>query len=443
MENHSPMPLQRLSVTLLLEVGWVAPNLRFPADDSPQRHLQRERGQPAGGDLLRCRLWFNPSALFNMEELKNLQNPPAEVDALVNSVAQQESEEERQERERLAKLEACVVSLRANFPPDDDLLEINDERCFARKELIAIKAKAKQGKSTLEMILIAALLCGKWHYVRRLADVRPRILYIDTEMKPADTQLMNRKAMHLADLPETEDVPEATFINLRRQTADECQQALTDLLKKYHPDIVFIDGIVDLLLNFNDLEESQALIRKLLALAEEFNCCLVNVLHTNKATDDHNMRGHLGSFLTQKASLVFNCKKDAASNIVTVSCTESRHAPIADFTFAFDHEGYPTSAEELLQAMREEKAEKRKEKAMSKLDEKQDFIKQVLMEHGGIMDKADLIKIISQKFNICRATSYNLIKKLDPSQFSLSKDGKALFSLSKDLSNEQTELSFE
>ena len=97
----------------------------------------------------------------------------------------------------------------------------------------------------------------------------------------------------------------------------------------------------------------------------------------------------------------------------------------------------------MLQAMREEKAEKRKEKAMSKLDEKQEFIKQVLTEHGGIMDKADLIKMISQKFNICRATSYNLIKKLDPTQFSLSKDGKALFSLSKDLSNEQTELSFE
>ena len=425
MKKHAPIPLQRLCVTLPLEVGWVAPNLRFPADDLPQRHLQRERGQPADGDLLRCLLWFNPSAPFMMEENKNLQTPPAEVDALVSSVAQQESEEERQERERLAKLEAFVVSLRTNYPPDDDLLEINEERCFARKELIA------------------TLLCGQWHYVRRLAYVRPRILYIDTEMKPADTQLMNRKAMHLAELPETEDVPEATFINLRRQTADECQQALTDLLKKYHPDIVFIDGIVDLLLNFNDLEESQALIRKLLALAEEFNCCLVNVLHTNKAIDDHNMRGHLGSFLTQKASLVFNCKKDAASNIVTVSCTESRHAPIADFTFAFDHEGYPTSAEALLQAMREEKAEKRKEKAMSKLDEKQDFIKQVLMEHGGIMDKADLIKIISQKFNICRATSYNLIKKLDPSQFSLSKDGKALFSLSNNLSNEQTELSFE
>lgn len=47
------MPLHGISVTLPLEVGWVAPNLRFPADDSPQRHLQRECGQPADGDLLR------------------------------------------------------------------------------------------------------------------------------------------------------------------------------------------------------------------------------------------------------------------------------------------------------------------------------------------------------------------------------------------------------
>ena len=361
-----------------------------------------------------------------MEENRNLQNPPAEVDALVNSVAQQESEEERQERERLAKLEACVVSLRTNFPPDDDLLEINDECCFARKELIAIKAKAKQGKSTLEMILIAALLCGKWHYVRRLADVRPRMLYIDTEMKPADTQLMNRKAMHLAELPETEDVPEATFINLRRQTADECQQALTDLLKKYHPDIVFIDGIVDLLLNFNDLEESQALIRKLLALAEEFNCCLVNVLHTNKAIDDHNMRGHLGSFLTQKASLVFNCKKDPASHIVTVSCSESRHAPIPDFTFAFDREGYPISADALLQAMREEKADLKAEQREKEEAENRakwlKAVKLILAQHNGCIKQSLLVKQLQTSFDCERNLCYAMLRKLKSHELIVEKD---------------------
>lgn len=344
----------------------------------------------------------------------------------MNSVAQQESEEERQERERLAKLEACVVSLRTNFPPDDDLLEINDECCFARKELIAIKAKAKQGKSTLEMILIAALLCGKWHYVRRLADVRPRMLYIDTEMKPADTQLMNRKAMHLAELPETEDVPEATFINLRRQTADECQQALTDLLKKYHPDIVFIDGIVDLLLNFNDLEESQALIRKLLALAEEFNCCLVNVLHTNKAIDDHNMRGHLGSFLTQKASLVFNCKKDPASHIVTVSCSESRHAPIPDFTFAFDREGYPISADALLQAMREEKADLKAEQREKEEAENRakwlKAVKLILAQHNGCIKQSLLVKQLQTSFDCERNLCYAMLRKLKSHELIVEKD---------------------
>ena len=381
-----------------------------------------------------------PVGPFSMEENKNLQTPPAEVDALVNSVAQQESEEERLERERWAKLEACVISLRTNYPPDDDLLEINEVRCFARKELIAIKAKAKQGKSTLEMILIAALLSGKWQYVRRLADTRPRILYIDTEMKPADTQLMNRKAMHLADLPETEDLPEATFVNLRRQTANECQQALTDLLKKYCPDIVFIDGIVDLLLNFNDLEESQALIRKLLAFAEEFNCCLVNVLHTNKAIDDHNMRGHLGSFLTQKASLVFNCKKDAASNIVTVSCTESRHAPIPDFTFAFDREGYPTSADELLQAMREEKEREKQEKIASKQEKIEEWICELLRAQGGSMLKTDLIHAMCKQFQNSKSYNYRVLKKLNPNIFYQSEKEKTVHFVNQGSSTEQTEL---
>lgn len=342
------------------------------------------------------------------------QTPPATVDELVGSVAQMETDEQRAKRERLERLRSRIVSLSTVYPPDDDLLEVCGERCFARKELIAIKAKAKNGKSTLEMIFVAALLNGGWGRVRRLASACPRVLFIDTEMKMADTQLINRKAMRMASLPETADLPQVTFYNLRSFTAPECRQALDDLLGLVAPDIVFIDGIVDMLHNFNDLEESQTLVRELLSLAEAHNCCIVSVLHTNKAIEDQNMRGHLGSFLVQKASLVFHCRKE--DNIIHVSCSESRHAPIPDFTFTFDSEGNPISADEMLMTSRElQRQQRMEEKKMKKETEEAEqlnAIKQILFENDGRIKQSQLASELKDRLNCAINQAYLILRKL-------------------------------
>lgn len=379
---------------------------------------------------LHAGLRIQPSVFTTMEQTKNFQptppnqadsqphalpqTPPATVDELVGSVAQMETDEQRAKRERLERLRSRVVSLGTLYPPDDDLLEVCGERCFARKELIAIKAKAKNGKSTLEMIFVAALLNGGWGRVRRLAGACPRILFIDTEMKMADTQLINRKAMRMAGLPESADLPQVTFYNLRSFTAPECRQALDDLLELVAPDIVFIDGIVDMLHNFNDLEGSQALVRELLALAEAHNCCIVSVLHTNKSIEDQNMRGHLGSFLVQKASLVFHCRKE--DNFIRVSCSESRHAPIPDFTFTFDSEGNPISADEMLMTSRELERQKRQEEKRMKKEaeeaEQLNAIKQILFENDGRIKQSQLASELKDRLNCAINQAYLILRKL-------------------------------
>lgn len=379
---------------------------------------------------LHAGLRIQPSVFTTMEQTKNFQptppnqadsqphalpqTPPATVDELVGSVAQMETDEQRAKRERLERLRSRVVSLGTLYPPDDDLLEVCGERCFARKELIAIKAKAKNGKSTLEMIFVAALLNGGWGRVRRLAGACPRILFIDTEMKMADTQLINRKAMRMAGLPESADLPQVTFYNLRSFTAPECRQALDDLLELVAPDIVFIDGIVDMLHNFNDLEGSQALVRELLALAEAHNCCIVSVLHTNKSIEDQNMRGHLGSFLVQKASLVFHCRKE--DNFIRVSCSESRHAPIPDFTFTFDSEGNPISADEMLMTSRELERQKRQEEKRMKKEaeeaEQLNAIKQILFENDGRIKQSQLASELKDRLNCAINHAYLILRKL-------------------------------
>ena len=62
-----------------------------------------------------------------------------------------------------------------------------------------------------------------------------------------------------------------------------------------------VDGIRDLVNDINDGVLAQEVMEELLHLATERNCCIVCVLHQNKGSEDHNLRGWIGTELMNKA----------------------------------------------------------------------------------------------------------------------------------------------
>lgn len=80
------------------------------------------------------------------------------------------------------------------------------------------------------------------------------------------------------------------------------------------PDIVILDGIKDLMTDINDAVQATIIMEKLMALAKEQNCCIVCVLHQNKSEQDRNMRGSIGTELTNKAFEVFQCEIISENN---------------------------------------------------------------------------------------------------------------------------------
>ena len=96
---------------------------------------------------------------------------------------------------------------------------------------------------------------------------------------------------------------------------------LTDYIMQTTDNIglVVIDGIVDLASKgVNDEEEATAIASKLLQWTSEKNCHIACVLHENK--NDRNAKGHLGSYLVQKAETTISLAKSetrpGASDIV-------------------------------------------------------------------------------------------------------------------------------
>ena len=79
-------------------------------------------------------------------------------------------------------------------------------------------------------------------------------------------------------------------------------------IRTIRPDICIIDGIKDLMTDINDAVQATLIMEKLMALAKELNCCIVCVLHQNKSEQDRNMRGSIGTELTNKAFEVFQCE---------------------------------------------------------------------------------------------------------------------------------------
>lgn len=204
-------------------------------------------------------------------------------------------------------------------------------------ELIGIKGKAKMGKSQFEYYLVAVMLSGAYcGCVKPLQD-RYKILLFDTEQSQASLKKCCQRALKFAGLPTDKNDDRFLPFFMRPLSIEERRKVIDDAVEAEKPDIVFIDGVRDLLQDFNSLDQSNDLIQWLLSLTAEHGCTIVSVLHQNKSKDDGNMRGHLGSELLNKLTDCFEVSKKDGKFLV--SCTDSRNVPCADLAFSIDAEG--------------------------------------------------------------------------------------------------------
>ena len=104
--------------------------------------------------------------------------------------------------------------------------------------------------------------------------------------------------------------------------------------------LVVIDGVADLVSDANNLEESSAIVQKIMAWTTIYNCHIVTVIHSNNGSDKPT--GHLGSFLEKKAETQIQLNRDENKlGAITVSCKRSRNTPFEQFDFKLDEQGLP------------------------------------------------------------------------------------------------------
>ena len=191
-----------------------------------------------------------------------------------------------------------------------------------------ITGHQKNGKTFLMAQLMAAILSNGGErtkeYIPELEfneELRnefpnPTVLYIDTEQEKENTAKVARRVHWLCGWPLNEPNDRFHVVWLRAEDSNEGRWAkVRAAIDKYKPLAVFVDGIRDVLGDFNDLKESASLIDQCMSMSTYLHCTFWSVLHENPGSD--KMRGHLGTEAANKASDVIRVTKKKTGSGVT------------------------------------------------------------------------------------------------------------------------------
>lgn len=151
------------------------------------------------------------------------------------------------------------------------------------------------------------IVMGEDH--RPLFQQRPtRILHIDTEQGKDDTIAFKNRVISMSGI-DSQEAKEHFFILRLRDTelAIDRWKKILKAIWQVQPTDIFLDGMLDIVEDYNDQKECQPIIRKCMMLATHYDTSLWAVLHENPLVD--KLVGTLGSITQRKVSEIFTVIK--------------------------------------------------------------------------------------------------------------------------------------
>lgn len=203
-------------------------------------------------------------------------------------------------------------------------LYIGDAPVCAQGGLTLLTGQSGNGKTMTLAMMMAAVFRRKYGQFELGPDIEaPTILYVDTEMEKYNTQRLMNRVYYLNGWEFKTNKPQLRIIRLRDTVnVKERWRKVLKAINEVKPTFCFLDGLLDLVEDFNDNKECHLLIRKLMSAATWYDMSLVGVIHQNPGGD--KMAGHIGSFGERKAITVLATKKDKNGNEVVFKVEQKK-----------------------------------------------------------------------------------------------------------------------
>lgn len=210
----------------------------------------------------------------------------------------------------------------------------------------AVTGQAGNGKTMTLAQMMATFLCGEYgnmHYALAEEIPHPKVLYIDTEMEEANTIAVKNRVLTMASRDYAQSYDDFIVLMLREVASEtkgitaaiERWRMTLKALYIYRPTVAFIDGLLDVVNDFNSNIECQEIIYKCMQAASHYHISLWCLVHQNPGAD--KLVGHLGSMLERKVTDIFATKKDkndtTGEAVFTVHQMKARGRDIPDWKF--------------------------------------------------------------------------------------------------------------
>ena len=256
-------------------------------------------------------------------------------------------------------LRPYLLDPREDYPEPYSILEFNGVPFSKVGGLAAISGQKKNGKSFVLTQLMAAILGNGSERVQtylpgltvpertiEYIGHLPNVLYIDTEMEKLNTAKVLRRVHWLCGWEMRTPNERFNVLRLTNMPKDSDKQAYVqrfDIIKLaidlIQPDVMFVDGLRDLLASINDEESITNTLDYFSGVAEDRKMSIWMALHQNpnrkNDEDGLKMRGWAGTELGNKVSdtLVSIKTKTANGVTFTVKQQDARDKDIDDWKF--------------------------------------------------------------------------------------------------------------
>jgi len=225
-------------------------------------------------------------------------------------------------------------------PPNEEvLITIDNKIILSSKNMCMLSGLPKSNKSTINLIMLMSFLTA-----RSIEGISVKstgkALYIDTELSNLSFFRAFARVKNICGIKDSQlDMDKYDIFLFRMLSKEEILRNIISILES-EPEYnyLFIDGLLDLCNNFNDIEETKEVMSILQKITERYNVAIIFVLHLGKS--NLFSLGHIGSCAERKteSSIIVKVEDADRPHIITIQSKYLRSdLPFKDIRLNLNH----------------------------------------------------------------------------------------------------------
>ena len=217
------------------------------------------------------------------------------------------------EQDILKSLQERAYKSEYKPPPEEIILTIDNKICGSTESIVCFSGLPKAGKSSFLTACISSAFTPFPIFKIKITPPKKRdtICYIDTESSSYD---FYKNMDRIKTFLELNEVPKKLnafcFRDLNNTEIREAIECYLQHQKKCS--VLFIDGLLDLLLDYNDPTESRMCINWLKKITAVHKILIIGVVHTGKS--NNQTLGTFGSMIDRYCQTVLSVEKNTKEN---------------------------------------------------------------------------------------------------------------------------------